>query len=142
MSRFCHACGIETENSAKFCGNCGAGLTGLHEKVVEEVRGFTGDAIDEKIRVKLKEFNQHRNLTCLECGYVGLMGISRVEEGKTKKRLIWLAAIFFLFSSIFTGGVGLIVSAGIGIYIGLDASKRDKTFVVCPSCLLELEVKK
>ena len=33
----------------------------------------------------MKEYSQHLNLTCLECGYVGLMGIARIEEGKEKK---------------------------------------------------------
>ena len=58
MPKFCHACGVETKDSAKFCGNCGAALIELQGKVVAEVRGFTGDSIDEKIRIKLKEFDE------------------------------------------------------------------------------------
>ena len=142
MSKYCPSCGIGIVESAKFCSGCGLGINEPQEQKIAAIKDATPDAINEKIRVNLKEYSQHLNLTCLECGYVGLMGIARIEEGKAKKRLIWLAAIFFLFSSIFTGGVGLIFSVGIGIYIAIDSSKRDKTFVVCPSCLLELTVNK
>ena len=142
MPKFCQACGIGVGDTAKFCSGCGLGINEPQENKVVETKDSTPESINEKIRVNLKDYNQHISLTCLECGYVGLMGISRKEEGKAKKRLILLAAIFILLSSIFTGGVGLIFSVGIGIYIALDSSKRDNTFVVCPSCLLELKVNK
>jgi hypothetical protein len=142
MPKFCQACGIGVASTAKFCSGCGIGINEPQENKVAETKDAFPETLNEKIRVNLKDYTQHLSLTCLECGYVGLMGVSRNEEGKAKKRLILLAAIFFLLSSIFTGGVGLIFSVGIGIYIALDSSKRDKTFVVCPSCLLELKVNK
>lgn len=141
MSKFCHVCGNGAEISAKFCGNCGVGLIELQDQSVKE---STHEAIDERIRLNLKGFTQHRNLTCLECGYVGLMGISRIEEGKEKKWLIWASGAFCFFASVFFGGFGFTSSVAlgaiVGAYIFFDSSKRQKIFTVCPSCLLELKV--
>ena len=146
MSKYCPSCGIGIVESAKFCSGCGLGINEPQEKKIAAIKDATPDAINEKIRVNLKEYSQHLNLTCLECGYVGLMGIARIEEGKEKKWLIWALVAFILLASVFSGGVGFIPSIVLGLlvgaYIHFDSSKKTETFTVCPSCLLELKVNK
>jgi hypothetical protein len=140
MPKFCHECGIQAHKSAKYCGDCGVNLNEVKGQQSELISKESSPSIDERILVNLREYDRHMKVTCLDCGYVGLMGISRTEEGKPKKRLILLAFIFIVVSSIFFGGVGVIVSVGIGLYIAMESSKRDKTFVVCPSCLEESKI--
>lgn len=141
MSRFCHDCGVKTNESAKFCGGCGIELIVSQKEdiAVEEKKNV--NSVSKKIRDNLKKYSKHLNLTCLECGYVGLMGISGIDESKKNKWGIWVLAGLggvVGFSYGFVGG--LLIGVIGGILLFLSDREKIKTHVVCPSCLKELQV--
>lgn len=51
--------------------------------------------LPEHIRASLAKYSEHANLTCLECGYVGLMGI-RAKERKTPPAKMIAYGLVFL----------------------------------------------
>ena len=99
-------------------------------------------SIPEKIRENLKQYSKHLSLTCLECGYVGLMGISRIDESKKNKWGIWvLGGLGFVIGLSFGFVAAIVLGAIGGIFLALSDREKIKTHVVCPSCLRELQVK-
>jgi hypothetical protein len=147
MAKFCETCGNEIIGSAKFCMNCGKEIRVSESR--SEIRLQMNDSIvneiPEKILNNLKNYPKHLKLTCLECGYVGLMGITKVDESQKNKWGIWvLGAIGFLFGSgygILGIIAGLIFGALGGIVLGMSDREKIKTYVICPNCLKELSVK-
>ena len=95
--------------------------------------------IPENIRLNLKKYEKHLSRTCLECGYVGLMGISRVDDSKKNKWGIWVMGGFFVlfgFSVSFIGAI--IIGAIAGLFVSMSDQQKIRTYVVCPSCSIEL----
>jgi hypothetical protein len=145
VTRFCQSCGIEANAIDKYCASCGVELKELQEQHKINSSKISQDNLPEKIRENLKRYSKHLNLTCLECGYVGLMGVSRVDNSKKNKWGIWILVGFGAFIGFFLGFVfaiifGLIIGAVGGILLGMDDRVKTTTFVICPSCLLELKV--
>jgi hypothetical protein len=84
-------------------------------------------SIPDRVRLNLKKFSNHRDdVTCLECGYRGLMGI-------TRKVVPWYASWFVIIPLCMTG-VGII-----GAFIlGMFRTTRTKVFCFCPNCQQEI----
>jgi hypothetical protein len=78
--------------------------------------------IPADIRDELKKYKEHRNLTCLECGYTGLMGI--VKEVRPWYCATWLIILLAL------SGIGWIPL----LIIMLGRAAATKALVNCPNC--------
>lgn len=95
--------------------------------------------IPPKILENLKQYPKHRNVTCLECGYVGIAGIK-----KNGRRWVWsfFIALFYTILLAMFGVWGLFLSGCIfgGVY-GVAWQVTAKPTVSCPSCNQELKVK-
>ena len=144
MSNYCHSCGNKAEDPAKFCGTCGVELNGIPQVTSTFIanQDINMNLIPENIRLNLKKYDKHLGRTCLECGYVGLMGISRIGKVKKKNWIVWVVCGFgFLISSTY-GSIGILIGILIGGLIGalqgMDEKNKTKTFTICPSCSIEL----
>lgn len=88
-------------------------------------------ALPEHIRTSLKKYGTHTQMTCLECGYIGLMGVKK----STRPWYLswWVVIVFFIISMPF-GPIGW----GVPIILGLAMAFSQKHTVECPNCLKEL----
>ena len=73
------------------------------------------------------------------------MGVSRVDDSKKNKWGIWILGgvsglIGFLLGFVFAIIIGVLIGAVGGLLLGMDDRVKTTTFVICPSCLLELKV--
>ncbi len=95
--------------------------------------------LPEHIRQNLKKYRQHaERITCLECGYMGLMGI-KAESWYAK----WwggalLGGIAATLVSVLFGG-GLMVAVVAGGVVGVVASWVGTTIISCPNCEADLQ---
>lgn len=139
MAKYCESCGNNLNDGAKFCSSCG--LASIEDKMDKKIDG-NQSSTPEKIRENLKQYSKHLSLTCLECGYVGLMGISRIDESKKNKWGIWvLGGLGFVIGLSFGFVAAIVLGAIGGIFLALSDREKIKTHVVCPSCSRELQVK-
>lgn len=90
--------------------------------------------IPPHIRESLKQFDDHEELTCLECGYSGLMG---VKENIIPWYATWWSIIFLIVAFAPFGGSGIVF----GFILGVLRQVVTKSIVVCPSCKSELMTK-
>jgi hypothetical protein len=147
MANFCPSCGQAIDRDSKFCVNCGIEINSSKSLIGSQALPSNPvlNELPDKIRENLKNYSKHLQLTCLECGYVGLMGISKVDQSQKNKWGIWvLCAIGFLLGSSFGAlGIitGLLFGALGGIAIGMSDKDKIKAHVVCPNCMKELVVK-
>ncbi len=105
--------------------------------------------LPEKIRANLAKFNQHTNLTCLECGYVGLVGVVRK---KREFKLVWfIPFLLLILYTIFVISLALLnpfspslnipniwfysISGAVAGIFGTET----KTVYSCPNCESELQ---
>lgn len=100
------------------------------------------DVIPEKIRKNLANCQSHVKTTCLECGYAGLIGITRTDE---RYRYLVVAAMVLYFAWMI-----IVVAWGSqwGQYISwwwtipcfvLGAFAKQRTnILLCPNCEKEL----
>jgi hypothetical protein len=49
----------------------------------------------EHIRASLAQYSEHRNCTCLQCGYSGMMGVHRKERKYSRSKIIIAAVVVF-----------------------------------------------
>lgn len=97
----------------------------------------TLNQLPEHVRQNLKNYKMHRQVTCLECGYIGLMGI---DNPKVVTVMFWVAMgllSYFLVSigfNIFMTFFILVAAFFIKKMIFADT-------VICPSCSKKLRVK-
>lgn len=102
--------------------------------------------LPEHIRASLAQYSEHKQCTCLHCGYSGLMGVSRKERKHNRtKTIITVGAILGVImmlemSSQMKGGPGIIpwwlgplLGASAVIYDGVQTS-----YLACPNCNTEL----
>lgn len=106
------------------------------------------DVIPEKIRKNLAKHEKHVKLTCLECGYEGLMGLVR-EDKKYRKPLVIMALLFLAFAGaanfipalyslgFMYGSLPVWIKFGIPLAIGVFMIKRTQ-IIQCPNCEKEL----
>ena len=144
---FCTQCGTATAGEAKFCGNCGKPIQGasssstlaastpqIAEASVQQSSGNGAKEIPGHILESIKKFEDHQTVTCLECGYNGMMGV--------KANIVpwyvswWTISIVIVVFAIF-GGAGFVF----GLVLGLLRLAFVKHLVVCPNCNSELTTK-
>ena len=89
-------------------------------------------AIPANIRESLKQFTTHINLTCLECGYIGLMGVT----GTIVPWYVSWWTIFFVFVASSYFHITALSLGAILVGVRFLVSKK---LVVCPSCKSELK---
>lgn len=91
--------------------------------------------LPENIRKNLKMYEQHRHMTCLECGYVGLVG---VKKAVPPALLSWFVLIPVIVFMTFILSLGMIHSLILGTFFGLIRVIFSQYLVVCPNCEKEL----
>jgi len=89
--------------------------------------------LPEKIRKNLKVHEQHRHMTCLECGYVGLVGVKKAVPPALLSWFILIPAIIFV-----TFIMGTFHGVIFGIFVGLIRVIFSQYLVVCPNCEQEI----
>lgn len=149
---FCVSCGNKLTIQNNFCATCGTPnpLNSMSDikfdqsKPEKRQEGLI-NSIPEAIRLNLSKYQSHRQVTCLECGYVGLMGIIGVIEKKASSWPLYLFAGFIgLFGITIVGPAGLIVllivGGLIGAFLGIQDNANRKVRVHCPNCLRELQI--
>jgi hypothetical protein len=86
-------------------------------------------SISSHIREGLKGFSSHESsATCLECGYVGMMGIK-------KKIVPWYVSAWLILSILILSGGGLFIIAGIILLVRMKITKK---MITCPNCRQDL----
>lgn len=99
------------------------------------------EVLPEHIRQNLKKYRQHaERITCLECGYVGPMGIKvRIKPWyATWWGSILLAAMAASIASVLLGGIGTMVAVivgGLASALGLSGGRDIHS---CPNCEADL----
>jgi len=94
----------------------------------KEMKMNSDSDIPAHVRDSLKQYQQHKIVLCLECGYHGLMGI---VKGST--RVPWYLSNTVMVLLVLTG-IGLIPA----VIIGLWRASETKVLVVCPNCNQQL----
>jgi ribosomal protein S27E len=85
--------------------------------------------ISQHIREGLKGFSSHApSVTCLECGYVGMMGVK-------KKVVPWYVSAWLILAILILSGGALFIIAGILLLIRIKITKK---MVTCPNCRQDL----
>ena len=87
------------------------------------------DTKDPKILNKLRGYDEHSSILCLECGYEGLMGV----EGK---RVPWYLTWWVLIPICLTG-IGIVPA----FLLGFLRYSLTKERVRCPNCGSQLGTK-
>ena len=133
MNKYCVNCGFQLEDSVSFCGSCG------HEIQKASNSGIKADssvpkeesAMSDRIRTNLKGYKKHKTLTCLECGYNGLMGVTKETYSGPA---FWIPVIIIILV------IGMFIHIGIlfGVALGLFFAVMSKAKVECPNCNQEL----
>lgn len=97
--------------------------------------------LPEHIRQNLKKYRQHaERITCLECGYIGPMGIkARIKPWyATWWGSILLAAIAASIASVLFGGIGMIAAVILGGFASALALSVGRDIHSCPNCEADL----
>ncbi len=134
MNNFCVHCGTKLEGSASFCGSCGQEIEKVSNSGIDASSSVPKgeSAMSDRIRTNLKGYKKHKTLTCLECGYNGLMGVTKETFSGT---MFWVAlGIFGFILGLMFGIVGFILGIGVGVVGGLISKAK----VMCPNCNKEL----
>lgn len=115
---------------------------------LEKASAAAPDVIPEKIRKNLAKHEKHVKLTCLECGYEGLMGQVR-EDKKYRKPLVIIMLLFVAFAAAANfipafypygfayGSLPIWMKYGIPLAVGVFMIKRTQ-IIQCPNCEKEL----
>ncbi len=142
---FCTECGHKTESNVRFCANCGKNQDSTQNAQTSDlvIQSDLDDASNKAIndtnssfavRQNLKKFTVHTNMTCFECGYSGLMGVTKII---VPWYVSWwfVLPMFFILSLFGIGLIGLIV---IGVVFGILRNAVMKKETECPSCNTQL----
>jgi hypothetical protein len=99
------------------------------------------EILPEHIRANLARYRVHRQCACMQCGYVGLMGVHREENKyssaqffKITSGAIAVFAVILVISALsgsagFPWWLGLSVGAVIAFSLG-----GKNTYLACPNC--------
>lgn len=124
----CQACGTENANDAKFCKNCGAGLTSqeIQAPVNEQQADLSQPAPVQQYQPPSQAYAQRppkdKSIALiLEIipGLFGLLGIGWIYSGNTTTGILWLIG-FLVWTIVAT--VISIATVGIGIICWLPIS--------------------
>ena len=130
---FCSSCGTAIKANSAFCEGCGISLTSSNSPV----KTFS----DESIRNSLKSYERKYNVSCLECGYIGLAGITRWKKKKLRNIMLIFFGTFLILCASFFGGFGVAFVGGCVLaWGGIQLSSNGKIvfWVMCPNCSNEL----
>jgi hypothetical protein len=85
--------------------------------------------ISQHIREGLKGFQSHvQSVSCLECGYIGMMGV--------KKNVVpWYVSAWLILAILILSGGALFIIAGIILLLRIKITKK---MVTCPNCRHDL----
>lgn len=98
--------------------------------------------LPEHIRQNLKKYHQHaERITCLECGYVGPMGVkARIKPWyATWWGSILLAAIAASIVSVLFRGIGMMAAVIVGGLVSALALSGSRDIHSCPNCEADLQ---
>lgn len=154
---FCIQCGNGIAGDAKFCQGCGSAVQPPEGKPPAQsnpvkYRTAEPEVIPERIRKNLAKHEKHFPLTCLECGYVGLMGHARTDK-KYRTPIVVLAVLFFAFAGAVTfipqlGMLGYFIQVQFGNWFWMVPAAlliffmtKETTILECPNCEKELAKK-
>ncbi|MCW0368320.1 hypothetical protein NB699_003303 [Xanthomonas sacchari] len=100
--------------------------------------------LPEHIRQNLKKYRQHaERITCLECGYVGPMGIKMSIKPwyATWWGSILLAVIAASIASAVFGGIGMMIAVIVGGVVSALALSGSREIHSCPNCEVDLQTR-
>ena len=108
------------------------------------VEGIQGQAeLPPNIRDFLKQYDEHAQLTCLECGYSGLIGV----DGRTQPwwatgvGFVTLCLPAFALTYFLFPGPSFVWGILLGGLWGLSGRQATRATLTCPSCRQELSAK-
>ena len=126
---FCSKCGAKLADNSSFCSACGVATTSAP----------TGNPGADASREGQKDYEQvtSHEVTCLECGYEGIMGISEkyIVKGWLIKGVILSVLEYIAASVILTRFMPSFVAFIIaGIVISITWTRLKRKYWICPSC--------
>ena len=97
--------------------------------------------LPEHVRANLAKYSEHENLTCLECGYSGLMGVAQKTDRVSPKKfwtysIIALAILGFIDIVLSMKGASILplwLHAIVGLGVAIFTMGSVKTYE-CPNC--------
>lgn len=98
--------------------------------------------LPDHIRKNLKKCQRHATgMTCLECGYTGLMGIK--SSWKPWYATWWgstlLSAVAACVAFVLFGGIGMVAAFVVGALVSGLAMSGSRDIYSCPSCEADLQ---
>ena len=93
--------------------------------------------LPENIRLNLKKYEKHRHVTCLECGYDGLMGINNPNYSGV---IFWIL-LFGVAMFLTTLGINFFIIFFVALFAVLIKNSLFGDKVVCPNCEKDLVAK-
>lgn len=96
-----------------------------------------GENIKPEILEELRKYKSHISTTCLECGYVGLMGF----KGTTCPWFVswWFIAVVVIAASYFIPFAFSPII--VGVILAVIKFSFTRKHIVCPSCNKELQTR-
>lgn len=151
---FCSQCGNGLTGDARFCQGCGNAVQPTEAKMAAasnqaQYRAAEPEVIPERIRKNLVKHEKHVPLTCLECGYVGLMGHARTDK-KYRMPMVVLAVLYFALAGAVTfipqlGMLGYFIQVQFGNWFWIVPAvlliffmTKETTILECPNCQKEI----
>ncbi|MGK5017045.1 hypothetical protein [Janthinobacterium sp. HLS12-2] len=97
--------------------------------------------LPEHVRANLAKYSEHEQLTCLECGYVGMMGVAQKTDRVSSKKsltylVIALAILVFIDIVLSMKGASILpwwLHAIVGLGVAIFTTGSVKTYE-CPNC--------
>lgn len=106
------------------------------------VDGDNVTKIPAHILKNLKGYDEHLELTCMECGYVGAMGVkSKIVPWYVSNKMIVAAVCVLLILTFLGANFGTAITIIWGALIVMARSIFIKNIVSCPSCGEDLMTK-
>jgi len=132
---FCAECGTEIEEASKFCNKCGKSVlqnATLPTSTSKNNQFNSYENLTAELRAELSKFKTHTKMSCLECGYSGLMGVTGTIEPWYLSWWIWgpIGGIIGLVG----GWPGVVIACILGLIIGGIQSNTQKKKAICPAC--------
>lgn len=105
------------------------------------------EILPEHIRASLAHYEKHRQCTCLQCGYTGLMGVHRTTK-KVSIKTAGIVLAVLLGASIFMDAMRQLSGAPFPTWLGWIVgigfvvwALQENIYLACPNCNTELLVK-
>lgn len=129
---FCSQCGTNNNNDVRFCTECGKQVMQNNTREITPPRKSYKNVEDltPELRAKLRGYETHTNMSCLECGYSGLMGV-------TGKIVPWYLSYWLwipIYIIIALTGAKFVGSFIVGLIVGITRNKLLKKKALCPAC--------